>query len=67
MRGRKYERVVEGGSSKTLKQVRMYPVSINDPRTEGLITWYIKKLQRAIDVIWENVEWRYKFPKIKGK
>ena len=31
---------------KTLKQIRTYPVPINDQRIKELITWYIKILQK---------------------
>jgi hypothetical protein len=43
MRIYKYERVVEAreGSLKTLKQVRMYPIPINDPRIREVITWCV--------------------------
>jgi putative transposase len=39
-------------------------VPIRDDRVRGLITWYVKALQNAIDIIWDNIEWRYSFPKI---
>jgi putative transposase len=45
-------------------------IPVSDPRVNELITWYIRTLQRAVDVIWENIEWRYRFPKVeerKGK
>jgi len=52
---------------KTLEQVRMYSVPVSDPRVRELITWYLKALQRAVDIIWENTEWRYVFPKVEKK
>jgi putative transposase len=58
---------VQGSSLKTLKLVRMYSIPVSDPRVSELITWYLGTLQRAIDIIWENVEWRYRFPRIKRK
>jgi putative transposase len=45
----------------------MYSIPVSDPRVSELITWYLGTLQRAIDIIWENVEWRYRFPRIKRK
>jgi len=52
-----------------LELVRSYSVPIRDDRVRGLITWYVKALQNAIDMIWDNIEWKYSFPKIvrKGK
>jgi putative transposase len=49
--------------------VRAYSVPIRDDRVSKLITWYVKALQKAIDMIWDSIEWRYSFPKIarKGK
>jgi hypothetical protein len=32
-----------------------------------LITWYVNALQRAIDMIWDNIGWGYCFPKIVGR
>jgi putative transposase len=54
---------------KILELVRAYSVPIRDDRVSKLITWYIRALQKAIDMIWDNIEWRYSFPKIarKGK
>jgi putative transposase len=45
----------------------MYSIPVSDPRVSELITWYLGTLQRAIDIIWENIEWRYRFPRIKRK
>jgi len=36
---------------KTLKQIRTYPIPINDQRIKELITWYTKILQKTIDII----------------
>jgi len=58
---------VQGSSLKTLEQVRMYSIPISDSRVRELITWYLQVLQRAIDVIWENIEWRYVFPRVERK
>ena len=44
-----------------LELVRAYSVPIRDDRVWGLITWYVKTLQNAIDIIWDNIEWRYSF------
>jgi len=56
---------VSGSSLRTLEQVKMYSVPISDPRVSELITWYQRTLQRAIDVIWDNIEWKYRFPKLE--
>jgi len=58
---------VQGSSLKTLKQVRMYSIPVSDPRVGELITWYLGTLQRAIDIIWENIEWKYRLPKIERR
>ena len=58
---------MQGSSLKTLEQVRMYPILISDSRVRELISWYLKTLQRTIDIIWDNIEWRYVFPKIEKK
>ena len=47
-----------------LELVRSYSVPIRDDRVRGLITWYVKALQNAIDMIWDNIEWRYCFPEL---
>jgi putative transposase len=54
---------------KILELVRSYSVPIRDDKVSKLITWYIRALQNAIDMIWDNIELRYCFPKIarKGK
>jgi len=58
---------VQGSSLKTLKQVKMYPIPVSDPRVSELITWYLNALQRAIDIIWENIDWKYRFPRIEKR
>jgi putative transposase len=52
-----------------LELVRAYSVPIRDDRVRGLITWYIRALQRALDLIWDNIKWRYWFQELvrKGK
>ena len=54
-------------SLKTLEQVRMYSIPVSDHRVSELITWYLRTLQRAIDIIWENIEWKYRFPRIERR
>ena len=49
---------------KILELVRAYSVPIRDDRVRGLITWYVKTLQNAIDIIWDNIEWKYSFPEL---
>jgi hypothetical protein len=44
---------------KILELVRSYSVPIRGDRVSKLITWYIRALQNAIDMIWDNIEWRY--------
>jgi len=58
---------VQGGLLKTLEQVKMYSIPTSDHRVSELITWYLGILQRAVDIIWENIEWRYRFPRIEGR
>ncbi|MEM4013478.1 transposase, partial [Desulfurococcus sp.] len=55
---------MQENSLKTVELVRMYSVPINDARVRELITWYVNTLQRAVDIIWGNIEWRYEFPRI---
>jgi putative transposase len=45
----------------------MHPIPISDPRVSELITWYLGALRRAIDIIWESIEWKYKFPRIERR
>jgi putative transposase len=54
---------------KILELVRSYSVPIRDDKVSKLITWYIRALQNAIDMIWDNIEWRYCFQELvrKGK
>ncbi|MDT7896243.1 MAG: hypothetical protein RQ855_08590 [Desulfurococcales archaeon] len=42
---------------------------IRDDRVSKLITWYVKALQNAIDIIWDTIKWRYCFQELvrKGK
>jgi len=49
-------------SSKTREVVRMYSVPIRDERVGELVTWYTRMLQKAVDIIWENIVWEYRFP-----
>ena len=49
---------------KILELVRSYSVPIRDDRISKLITWYVKALQNAIDMIWDNIEWRYWFQEL---
>jgi putative transposase len=49
---------------KILELVRSYSVPIRDDRVSKLITWYVKALQNAIDMIWDNIEWRYWFQEL---
>jgi len=58
---------VLGSLLKTLEQVRMYSVPVSDPRVGELITWYLKALQRAVDIVWESMEWRYVLPKVERR
>jgi len=52
---------------KTLELVRAYPIPLRDHRVSELITWYTGALQKAIDIIWSSVEWRYEFPRLSEK
>jgi hypothetical protein len=51
-----------------LELVRTYS-PIRDDRVSKLITWYVKALQKAIDMIWDSIKWRYCFQELvrKGK
>ena len=42
-----------------VKRVRMYSIPFEDIRVRELISWYIRTLQKAIDIIWDNITWRY--------
>jgi hypothetical protein len=46
---------VREGSLVILKLIRAYYVPIRDPRVSNLITWYVVTLQKAIDIIWDNI------------
>jgi putative transposase len=37
---------------------------IRDPRVSDLITWYVVTLQKAIDIIWGNIRWELRKPKL---
>ena len=37
---------------------------LRNDRVSKLITWYVKALQNAIDMIWDNIEWRYWFQEL---
>ena len=41
------------------ERVRMYSVPFEDSRVRELISWYIRTLQKAVDIIWDNITWRY--------
>jgi putative transposase len=58
---------VRESSLKTLEQVRMYSIPISDPRIRELITWYLRTLQKAIDIIWDSIDWKYRFPRIERR
>jgi len=45
----------------------MYSVSVSDPRVGELISWYLRALQRAVDIVWESMEWRYVFPRVERR
>jgi hypothetical protein len=57
------------GLLKILELVRAYSVPIRDDRVSKLITWYVKALQNAIDIIWDSIKWRYCFQELvrRGK
>jgi putative transposase len=44
--------------------VRSYSVPIRDDKVSKPITWYVKALQKAIDIIWDSIEWRYCFQEL---
>jgi len=52
---------------KTLELVRAYSIPLRDHRVSELITWYAGALQKAVDIIWSGVEWRYEFPRLSEK
>jgi hypothetical protein len=51
---------VREGSLVILKLTRAYYVPVRDPRVSNLITWYFVTLQKAIDIIWDNIRWELK-------
>ncbi|MBC7113929.1 MAG: IS200/IS605 family element transposase accessory protein TnpB [Candidatus Methanomethyliales bacterium] len=48
----------------SLERIRTYSVLINDRRIPQLISWYVKTLQKAIDIIWKNVGWKIVPPRV---
>jgi putative transposase len=52
------------GSLLTLELKRAYYVPVRDPRVSDLITWYFVTLQKAIDIIWGNIRWELRKPKL---
>jgi putative transposase len=52
------------GSLLTLKLTRAYYVPVRDPRVSDLITWYFVTLQKAVDIIWGNIRWELRKPKL---
>jgi putative transposase len=55
---------VREGSLLTLELKRAYNVPVRDPRVSDLITWYVVTLQKAIDIIWDNIRWELRKPKL---
>jgi len=55
---------VREGSLLTLELKRAYHVPVRDPRVSNLITWYVATLQKAIDIIWDNIRWELRKPKL---
>jgi len=49
------------GEAVVREDVRMYSVPFEDGRVKELISWYVGELQKAIDIIWSNITWRYDF------
>ncbi|MEM4815413.1 MAG: zinc ribbon domain-containing protein [Ignisphaera sp.] len=52
---------------KTREVVRMYSIPVRDERVRELITWYTRMLQKAVDTIWENIVWEYRFPELSRR
>jgi len=52
------------GSLSILKLIRAYYVPVRDSRVSDLITWYVVTLQKAIDIIWGNIRWELRKPKL---
>lgn len=42
-----------------VERVRMCSIPFEDNRVRELISWYIRTLQKAIDIIWDNITWKY--------
>ncbi|MCD6444761.1 hypothetical protein J7L70_07155 [Candidatus Bathyarchaeota archaeon] len=42
-----------------VERVRMYSIPFEDDRVRELISWYMRILQKAIDIIWDNITWKY--------
>jgi hypothetical protein len=55
---------VREGSLLTLELKRAYYVPVRDSRVSDLITWYFVTLQKAIDIIWGNIRWELRKPKL---
>ena len=55
---------VREGSLLTLELKRAYYVPVRDSRVSDLITWYVETLQKAIDIIWDNIRWELRKPKL---
>jgi hypothetical protein len=55
------------GSLMILGLVRICSIQLRDDRVRRLVTWYIGDLQKAMDLIWDIIEWGYSFPKIVRK
>ena len=55
---------VREGSLLTLELKRAYYVLVRDSRVSDLITWYFVTLQKAIDIIWDNIRWELRKPKL---
>ena len=55
---------MQESSLRILEQVKMYSIPVSDYRISELITWYLRGLPEAIDIIWENIELKYKFTRI---
>ena len=49
------------------ERVRMYSIPFEDNRVKELITWYIRALQKAIDIIWDNTTWKYDIKNFRRK
>jgi putative transposase len=45
----------------------MYSIPVSDHRVSKLITWYLNALQKAIDIIWDSIDWKYRLPKIERR